>query len=637
MELEPSIHHSSRHFIITKGSAITAVEEDDDLQPTWSNELSPLSTPKTLRGSISSYRSRESLTSTANTSQPDEEPITPLSASCEKTLTVFERQSSIESFRYEDQHPPSPRSSPKSINSKRNARKLPPRLTESLENLSLSISPPSRALTFKRPSIVLEMSPIYQLDVDKSLPDIPANPSNEILPMHRVELPKMESKRSMSSLNRTRVPVKGKTTRKPVKYGPTGNRSSWAPSSSSSASTNLVTPGTSMLRSTESTCSTANFCEFDDFHRAWAEPEHNMESPVASGSRPKIKESRKQRKARRKAEAQAFDEFALPSMRSLYDAGNLEVIAEDGERVRFGNLVRDRKTIVIFIRHWFCSLCAQYMQSIVSQVRPEALEAADVNLIIIGNGSVKMLPGYKNKAFNCPFPMYTDPSLELYRALGQTRQSGDAGADEDAGDYLVQSVMQQTVSTVKRATMMPLRNPGHFTQLGGEFIFDGALNCTYAHRMTTTRSHAPIRDVCAEAGVRLEWVHYEPGEAPPPVHRPSFNSMLDFAPPMPGVRETPRENAEGTVPDAQEPGIHFGSPVDSRRDSIEMTWKSDRDGEIERIKNLRRARRSGAINMGSLKTLDGQNQNEDGEVEVVGEDEVLDLGGDLRALGITVN
>jgi len=36
------------------------------------------------------------------------------------------------------------------------------------------------------------------------------------------------------------------------------------------------------------------------------------------------------------------------------------------------------------------------MNSIVSEVTPEALEEADVELVIIGNGSPKMLPSYKS-------------------------------------------------------------------------------------------------------------------------------------------------------------------------------------------------------------------------------------------------
>lgn len=37
------------------------------------------------------------------------------------------------------------------------------------------------------------------------------------------------------------------------------------------------------------------------------------------------------------------------------------------------------------------------MDSILAEVTPEALEVADVDLIIIGNGSDKMLGGYRSK------------------------------------------------------------------------------------------------------------------------------------------------------------------------------------------------------------------------------------------------
>ena len=168
-----------------------------------------------------------------------------------------------------------------------------------------------------------------------------------------------------------------------------------------------------------------------------------------------------------------------------------------------------------------------------------------------------------DKAFKCPFKMYTDPTLALYRAVGLTRQTGDAGSDDQAGDYLTQSAWEATVSTVKRATQMPLRNPGHFLQLGGEFVFEGTLNVTYTHRMDTTRSHAPIRDVCAAAGVRLEWIHYEPGAEAPPVHRPSI-ATLD-------------EEEEGE--DGAEEYRH--------------DWRDERQAQLERIRAMKESRRSG--------------------------------------------
>lgn len=42
-------------------------------------------------------------------------------------------------------------------------------------------------------------------------------------------------------------------------------------------------------------------------------------------------------------------------------------------------------------------MCAQYMKAMVRDVRPEALEEAGVKLIVIGNGSAKMIDGYACK------------------------------------------------------------------------------------------------------------------------------------------------------------------------------------------------------------------------------------------------
>ena len=42
----------------------------------------------------------------------------------------------------------------------------------------------------------------------------------------------------------------------------------------------------------------------------------------------------------------------------------------------------------------YCPLCAEYVESIVRSVTPEALESAKVKLVIIGNGSRRMLPAY---------------------------------------------------------------------------------------------------------------------------------------------------------------------------------------------------------------------------------------------------
>jgi hypothetical protein len=124
----------------------------------------------------------------------------------------------------------------------------------------------------------------------------------------------------------------------------------------------------------------------------------------------------------------------------------------------------------------YCPLCAEYVESIVRTVDPETLQKARVKLVIIGNGSRRMLPAYRKplslsavrlltsfpgKALHCPFEMYTDPTLDVYRALGMTRQTHDGGEEDEKGDYVTMGAAKGTWRVVKRATKMPLGRPGY--------------------------------------------------------------------------------------------------------------------------------------------------------------------------------
>lgn len=49
-----------------------------------------------------------------------------------------------------------------------------------------------------------------------------------------------------------------------------------------------------------------------------------------------------------------FDEHAMPTRDQLERAARLDVVAQNGVRVQFGELFRDRKVMVVFIRHFWC-------------------------------------------------------------------------------------------------------------------------------------------------------------------------------------------------------------------------------------------------------------------------------------------
>ncbi|EJD06876.1 uncharacterized protein FOMMEDRAFT_41408, partial [Fomitiporia mediterranea MF3/22] len=199
-----------------------------------------------------------------------------------------------------------------------------------------------------------------------------------------------------------------------------------------------------------------------------------------------------------------FDEFALPTAKQLLLASSLSVISESGVRVRFGDVWEKDRTVVIFIRHFRASACQDYIRSIASEVDVEALEKAGLKIVIVGMGSPTLITPYRELT-GTTFPIFTDPTLSVYRALGMNLRSTDRGSAAERGHYIASrgGALGSLKRTLQGAKRLPLfERGGDTTQLGGEFILGpGASTCVYAHRMRTTRAHAPILDVVEASGV----------------------------------------------------------------------------------------------------------------------------------------
>ncbi|KAL6302488.1 AhpC/TSA antioxidant enzyme-domain-containing protein [Sparassis latifolia] len=210
----------------------------------------------------------------------------------------------------------------------------------------------------------------------------------------------------------------------------------------------------------------------------------------------------------------------MPTREQLSQAASLYVVAQNGLRVQFGELFRERKLIVCFIRHFWCAMCQDYMYAVSRKVDPEVLKLAGIDLVFIGVGSSAMIKSYR-QIFRTPFAMYTDPTLRLHTALGMTRRTTDAGPETERGDYVRHGTIGGIAMVVRNALRvgMPVwEKGGDVAQLGGEFVFGPGLACAYSHRMAYTRSHAPVVDVLAAAGIRT--VITSPGEGGPSVLYP---------------------------------------------------------------------------------------------------------------------
>ncbi|KAI0822547.1 hypothetical protein BC628DRAFT_1327234 [Trametes gibbosa] len=240
------------------------------------------------------------------------------------------------------------------------------------------------------------------------------------------------------------------------------------------------------------------------FSHPYRSPEPGRRAHNARGGSapPRSTEARRHPRRKEEPEVVTFDEHAGLTRDQIARAASLMVIAQNGLRVPFGELFKERKTIVCFIRHFWCAMDQDYMYSISRNVDVENLKRAGIDFVIIGNGSHGMIKSYRH-IFRTPILMYTDPTLRLHAALGMTLRTSDPGPDSEKGSYVRHGPIGGLAMVVRNALRvgMPVwERGGDATQLGGEFVFGPGLNCLYAHRMINTRSHASILDVLMGGG-----------------------------------------------------------------------------------------------------------------------------------------
>lgn len=101
-------------------------------------------------------------------------------------------------------------------------------------------------------------------------------------------------------------------------------------------------------------------------------------------------------KRRLKREKEEFSSFAKPTPEQMLDAADAMVYTEHGDLVRFGDLWQGQRTIVCFIRHFWCPSCFDYISSVM-RIAPEQLRSLNLRLVIVGCGNWKMISGYRSK------------------------------------------------------------------------------------------------------------------------------------------------------------------------------------------------------------------------------------------------
>ncbi|KAF2678689.1 hypothetical protein K458DRAFT_422920 [Lentithecium fluviatile CBS 122367] len=206
----------------------------------------------------------------------------------------------------------------------------------------------------------------------------------------------------------------------------------------------------------------------------------------------------------------------IPTNKDLARVEDLLVLDAQGQSRPFKELYKGKgvapRQLIIFVRHFFCGNCQEYLRELSASISPESLLALPepTFITVIGCGRPDLIEMYTSTT-KCQFPIYADPTRKLYELLGMTRtlELGKKPAYIQS-NLLVTSVQAiiQGLSTGNKAL-----KGGDFKQVGGEFLFEDG-KCVWAHRMRNTRDHMEVEALRGVLGLeaskgvlRKKWSH----------------------------------------------------------------------------------------------------------------------------------
>lgn len=167
----------------------------------------------------------------------------------------------------------------------------------------------------------------------------------------------------------------------------------------------------------------------------------------------------------------------IPSRETLRKIENYVVLDRDGKTHPFKSLYTGsnvaRRVLIIFVRHFFCGNCQEFLRSLSEAVTPDSLLRLPVStfIAVIGCGDPKLIDMYVSET-NCPFPVYTDPTRSLFQALEMTNTLALGTKPAYMRKSMTRSIMDSVVQGIKQIPTGNVLKSGDQRQVGGEFLFE---------------------------------------------------------------------------------------------------------------------------------------------------------------------
>ncbi|KOS22740.1 Thioredoxin-like protein AAED1 [Escovopsis weberi] len=202
------------------------------------------------------------------------------------------------------------------------------------------------------------------------------------------------------------------------------------------------------------------------------------DSPAKSGSRSPRPASLSIDKTRPQdfdGELQTTDE--VPSAEQLRAVEDYVLLDGSGRSHAFRSLYSGqnvaRRVLVVFVRHFFCGMCQDYIRSLSESITPEALLRLPIStfIAVVGCGDPGLIDMYR-EATGCPFPIYTDPTRSLFDALGMVKTLSLGERPAYAQKSTARGVLDSVVQALRFVPAGLAHKSGDARQVGGEFLFE---------------------------------------------------------------------------------------------------------------------------------------------------------------------
>lgn len=176
---------------------------------------------------------------------------------------------------------------------------------------------------------------------------------------------------------------------------------------------------------------------------------------------------------------------------------NMVVYDEIGNKIRFGDIYKRQKTIIVFTRHFLCFVCKDYVEDL-ALIPYEYLQEADVRVVVIGPAPFKFIKDFK-KVTGFMGSLYTDPEREIYKVLGLKEAMEHGNSNESK--HIKQNPFMGVMRSVWRG-MKYKEFQGDVKQQGGALILGPGNEIHYTHIDKNSADHTSINTLLEIAGVQ---------------------------------------------------------------------------------------------------------------------------------------